>query len=90
MQHTPDTFVEALGSGDADRVNAAIDEANDMDAEEQLRIFEECFDACTALYRDEDGYQRQSIVRFLHELHPPGWSYDRSGRPKAKTPSLVT
>jgi hypothetical protein len=70
MQHTPDTFVEALGSGDADRVNAAIDEANDMDAEEQLRIFEECFDACTALYRDEDGYQRQSIVRFLHELHP--------------------
>jgi hypothetical protein len=45
MRHTPDAFVEALSSGDADRVNAAIDAVGDMDPEEQVRIFEPCFDA---------------------------------------------
>lgn len=39
-----------------------------MDAAERTTIFDDAFEMCLDLYDDGDGYQRQSVVRFVREL----------------------
>lgn len=70
MDRTPETFAAALESGDTDRVNEAIDAVGEMDAVERAEIYDECFDRCMDLYDTGDGYQRQSVVRFLRDAYP--------------------
>ena len=70
MEHTPDAFADALSSGESDRVNRAVDEVKDMDLEERAALFDDCFEVCREIYEDDDGYQRQSAIRFAAELYP--------------------
>ena len=70
MDQTPDAFAAALASGDTDRVNRAINEIEDLDLEERAVLFEDCFERCRELYESNDGYQRQSVVRFAAALYP--------------------
>lgn len=70
MDTTTDAFAAALASRDTDRVNRAIDTVEDMDLEERAALFDECFERCRELYESDDGYQRQSVVRFAAALYP--------------------
>jgi len=70
MDQTPDAFAAALSSGDTDRVNRAIDTVEDLDPEERAALFDDCFQQCRELYESDDGYQRQSVVRFAAALYP--------------------
>lgn len=70
MDQTPEAFATALSSGETDRVNRAIDAIKEMDLEERAGIFEECFELCRDLYEGDNGYQRQSVVRFADALYP--------------------
>jgi len=62
------TFRTALTSGDADEVNAVIEEVETMDAADRTEIFDDAFEMCLDLYDNSDGYQRQSVVRFVREF----------------------
>ena len=70
MDLTRDAFADALSSGNTERVNRAIDEIEDTDLEERAALFDECFEMCGDLYEAEDGYQRQSVIRFAASLYP--------------------
>lgn len=70
MDQTPDAFTAALSSGDTDRVNRAIDSVDEMELEERAALFDDCFERCRDLYESDDGYQRQSVVRFAAALYP--------------------
>ena len=70
MERTPAAFAEALWSGEAEQVNRAIDEIDEMELEEQAVLFDEGFEACRDVYADGDGYQRQSAIRFAAALYP--------------------
>jgi len=70
MDQTTNTFAAALSSGDTDRVNRAIDAVEDLELEERAALFDACFARCRDLYDSEDGYQRQSVVRFVAALYP--------------------
>ena len=70
MDQTPDAFAAALSSGDADRVNRAIDTVDDMELEERAVLFDDRFGRCRDLYESDDGYQRQSVVCFAAALYP--------------------
>jgi len=70
MDQTPDAFAAALSSGDTDRVNRAIDTVENVDPEERAVLFDDCFQQCRELYESDDGYQRQSAVRFAAALYP--------------------
>ena len=60
-----------LRSGDADRVNAVVDEIKDMSVMESSELFDECFEGVTDLYEThEDGYVRQSCVRVAQQFAP--------------------
>jgi len=61
-------FRNALTSGDPDEVNSTIETVENMEAEERVEIFDTTFEMCLNLYDDGDGYQRQSVVRFVREL----------------------
>jgi len=66
---TKEDYLKALASGEADRVNDAIESVDDLDRERRHRIFGNVFDDVVELYREsDDGYRRQSAVRFLREL----------------------
>jgi hypothetical protein len=70
MDQTPEAVRAALSSGDTERVNQAIDEVEDMDLEERAALFNDCFELCRDLYESDDGYQRQSVIRFAAALYP--------------------
>ncbi|SDY52892.1 hypothetical protein [Halobellus clavatus] len=70
MDQTADAFAAALSSGDTDRVNRAIDSVDDMELEERAALFDDCFERCRDLYASDNGYQRQSVVRFAAALYP--------------------
>ncbi|MFQ3319875.1 MAG: hypothetical protein ACI80F_001949 [Natronomonas sp.] len=70
MNQTPDAFRAALSSGDTARVNRAIDEVEDIDLEERAALFDDCFELCRDLYKSDDGYERQSVIRFAAALYP--------------------
>lgn len=61
-------FRSALASGEPDQVNAAIEDLEAMDAEKRTELFNDAFEMCLDLYDEGDGYQRQSVVRFVREL----------------------
>lgn len=61
-------FRTALASGEPDQVNAAIEKLEGMDAEKRTELFDDAFEMCLDLYDEGDGYQRQSVVRFVREL----------------------
>lgn len=65
------TILAALRSGEANRVNDVLDAVEDAEPTEQAEILSACFDDCRRLYDEaEDGYQRQSVVRFLAAADP--------------------
>ena len=70
MDQTPEAFRAALSSGGTERVNRAIDEVEDMELEERAALFDDCFELCRDLYESDDGYQRQSVIRFAAALYP--------------------
>ncbi|WP_257301147.1 hypothetical protein [Haloarchaeobius sp. FL176] len=70
MDQTPEAFRAALSSGDTERVNRAIGEVEDMDLEERAALFDDCFELCRDLFESDDGYQRQSVIRFAVALYP--------------------
>lgn len=70
MDQTPEAFRAALSSGDTERVNHAIDEVEDMNLEERAALFDDCFELCRDLYESDDGYRRQSVIRFAAALYP--------------------
>jgi len=60
-----------LRSGDADRINAVVDEIRAMSIVERTETFERCFAGTTDLYEShEDGYIRQSCVRVVQQFAP--------------------
>lgn len=66
-----ESYAGAIESGDSDRVNEAIDEINDMELDERVRLFEVCFADLTEIYAEnDDGYVRQSTVRVAEQLTP--------------------
>ena len=60
-----------LRSGDADRINAVVDDIKDMSIMERTEAFEDCFAGVTDLYEShEEGYVRQSCVRVVQQFAP--------------------
>lgn len=70
MVSQTERFREALRSGDSDQVNDVIDDLQEMEPAEKVELFDECFEMATNVYESGDGYQRQSVVRFVQELYP--------------------
>ncbi|WP_233255189.1 hypothetical protein [Halopenitus persicus] len=70
MDQTPDAFAAALSSSDTDRVNRAIDTVEDLSVEKRAALFNDCLERCRECYESNDGYQRQSAVRFIASLYP--------------------
>lgn len=71
MQHSKAEFRELMRSGDPDRVNTAIEEVKGPNTAERAQLFVSCIEEFTECYYVEDGYQRLSVVRFLHALYTP-------------------
>lgn len=46
MERTPESFVGEISSGDADRVNDAIDEIESIDSVDRVSIYSDLFEAC--------------------------------------------
>lgn len=70
MHRSPEWFADELASGDADRINDAIDHIEDCDATERVDDYDALFEACRPVYDHDDGYVRQSVVRFLRDAYP--------------------
>jgi len=70
MDRNPESFAEALASGDTDRVNEAIDEIEAVDTADRVDRYLALFEACYPVYESDDGYVRQSVVRFLRDAYP--------------------
>lgn len=71
MERSWEGFADALESSEPDRVNAVIDEVEELDIDERAELFGKWFDDLTALYEEsDDGYVRQSIVRVAERLTP--------------------
>jgi len=70
MDRTPEQFAEMLASGDSDRVNEAIDEIEAAGSAVRVEQYAALFDACSPVYESDDGYVRQSVVRFLRDAYP--------------------
>lgn len=70
MDRSPESFAEALASGDTDRANEAIDEVDAVDSADRVEAYPALFDACYPVYESDDGYVRQSVVRFLRDAYP--------------------
>ena len=69
MRHSPVEFKAAVTSGDSDRVNAAIEEVKDAEMAECAYLFVNCIEEFAHCYYADDGYQRLSVIRFLHQLY---------------------
>jgi len=70
MDRSPESFAEALASGDTDRVNEAIDDVEAADSAVRVEQYTALFEACAPVYESGDGYVRQSVVRFLRDAYP--------------------
>lgn len=70
MDRTPESFAEALASGETDRVRDAIDEIEAVETADRVERYPVLFDACSPVYESDDGYGRQSVVRFLRDAYP--------------------
>ncbi|WP_018256738.1 hypothetical protein [Halomicrobium katesii] len=70
MDRSAESFAEALASGDSDSVNEAIDEIEAVESALRVEQYGALFDACRPVYESDDGYVRQSVVRFLRDAYP--------------------
>lgn len=70
MEPSCETVAEALRSGESEYVNSAIDEIKELEPDERIRLFEECFDIWMEIYEKGDGYQRQSVTRVVEAIDP--------------------
>ncbi|ELZ22973.1 hypothetical protein [Natrinema limicola] len=70
MNESPTWYANALESGESDRVNEAIDRIEAIDATDRVPVYDDLFDACRPIYKSDDGYVRQSVVRFLRDAYP--------------------
>jgi hypothetical protein len=70
MELSCETVAEALRSGESESVNSAIDEIKELEPDERIRLFEECFDIWMEIYEKGDGYQRQSVTRVVEAIDP--------------------
>lgn len=71
MRSSKAEFVEAVTSGDPDRVNDAIEEVRDAETAARAHLFVSGLEELTQYYYVDDGYQRLSVVRFLRQLYVP-------------------
>lgn len=69
MRHSTAEFKAAVTSGDPDRVNAVIEEVKDAEMAECAYLFVNCIEEFSHWYSVDDGYQRLSVTRFLHQLY---------------------
>jgi hypothetical protein len=69
MRHSPTEFKAAVASDDSDRVNAAIEEVKGAEMAERAYLFVNCIEEISNCYYVDDGYQRLSVIRFLHQLY---------------------
>jgi len=70
MNESPTWYADALESGESDRVNEAIDRIEAIDPVDRVPVYDELFDACRPVSESDDGYVRQSVVRFLRDAYP--------------------
>lgn len=70
MEPSCETVAEALRSGESEQVNSAIDKIKELEPNERIRLFEECFDIWMEIYENGDGYQRQSVTRVVEVIDP--------------------
>lgn len=66
-----EAVAEAIRSGESDQVNPILDEIGDLNPDDRLLLFEECFEKCLDLYEERTGYQRQSVVRVVDAFKLP-------------------
>jgi hypothetical protein len=71
MHSSKAEFIEAITSGDPDRVNDAIEEVREAETAERAHLFVSSVTEFTPYYYVDDGYQRLSVVRFLRQLYVP-------------------
>jgi hypothetical protein len=71
MRSSKAEFEAAITSGDADRVNDAIEEVREAETAERAHLFVSSVEEFTHYYYVDDGYQRLSVVRFLRQLYGP-------------------
>jgi hypothetical protein len=70
MEPSCETVAEALRSSESESVNSAIDEIKELEPDERIRLFEECFEIWMEIYEKGDGYQRQSVTRVVEAIDP--------------------
>lgn len=70
MELTAEALTAAIATGETDRVNRAIDEIGEADADVKAALFDDCLAELRDVYERGDGYQRQSVIRFLAALYP--------------------
>lgn len=68
MSRDPAWFCAAVASGEPDRVGAALDALRQSWPDDRPELLDVCVPHCREVYRTGDGYQRQSVVRFLRAL----------------------
>jgi len=84
-------YESELRSGDADRINAVINEIKNKDVIDRSQLFEDCFGGVTELYNShEDGYVRQSCVRVVEQLAPKLPAAVNLQSPDVKSPPADT
>lgn len=66
----PESIREALASGEPGRANRVIDLVDSLAVEERAATFDDYFEVARTVYEADDGYVRQSAVRFAEALHP--------------------
>lgn len=71
MRSSKSEFEAAISSGDADRINNAIEEVREAETAERAQLFVSSVEEFTQYYSVDDGYQRLSVVRFLRQLYVP-------------------
>lgn len=71
MRSSKAEFKAAISSGDADRVNDAIEEVREAETADRAHLFVSSVEQFTHYYYVDDGYQRLSVVRFLRQLYVP-------------------
>ncbi len=64
------SVAEALESGEPDRVNRVIDLVDGMSVEERAGVFDTYYDVAQTAFEADEGYVRQSAIRFAEALHP--------------------
>lgn len=68
MTADPEWFTDAVLSAEAEQVEDALDQLQQIWPNERPPLYTECVPRCRAGYRTGDWFQRQSVVRFFGAL----------------------